>query len=231
MTLALVAGGSMSLILAVDVDGTLADLVGAVVRELSRRLGRRYQREQWRSYWLEETFAHDPAALELAQQLLQQPEFVAALLPLPWSAPTLRQLSLVGPARLLYLTARPSWGYELTGEWLRHHRFPHGPLVLVDRPEGKLTVLGELQASEPEATIVVIDDSPMVARLVAGPAGSSRVATRSDEVLLLRAGVILIDQPYNQECSYLLLRRARSWRQVPRLVQELVGVIEAMPAS
>lgn len=137
-----------NLLLAVDIDGTIAD-----ARERFREAGMEPHRDNKQEYveWLAKVQNHS--------SLLSDAPVTPMLALLP---------ALYGNAFVIYLTSREESWRETTERWLRKHKFPNYPLYM--RPSGNWQSSGEFKRDAIQMLldrhkclrqVALIDDDPL----------------------------------------------------------------------
>jgi len=167
---------------AFDIDGTLADFLGAAVPAFNQIWGRTVSLDQaYHAYDLATTFHVSPEAVGAALDRLG-PTIYGAARPYERAISATRVWARRDP-HMVYLTTRPVDTHDVTRLWLRQSGFPVAPLVHVARHDEKIQWV--LAHSDQSDVGYLIDDHPDVWH--AAQAVSDRVI------------VWLVRQPYNAE--------------------------------
>lgn len=165
---------------AVDIDDVLAKFAEAVHKALTARYPLVKPVAQWNSFlWADvNSIPYDDFV-----QLMIDDNLLATCLPVPGAVRAMQRIRESGTA-LVLITARGyhPQGYELTHDWLQHHKIPFDDLIIV--PKG----MSKAQASigkYPKGFSYMIDDN----------------AENLDH--MRNAGLVnntvLIDQPWNHD--------------------------------
>jgi 5'(3')-deoxyribonucleotidase len=118
-------------IIGLDVDGVVADLVGALLRALHDRTGQLLIPEQIHSFDLR-TMLGD--SMDIASDILSEKGFVRDIQPYPNAIDGIEQLRRIG--RVVFVTTpfhpSPTWSHERTAWLVKHTRARRRDIVLLD---------------------------------------------------------------------------------------------------
>ena len=193
----------MSLRIAVDVDGVLADHVGAVLSRLKKEYPGFDRTRESMTHWDEELPSLDTSLKPVIEQSESDPAFVREMEPIEGAVETMTALAEQGH-ELVIVTARPEENLAATHDWLEDRGIPH------NRKKSKSTN-GRMKTMADAA--VLIDDFP----------GHVQDFANSD-----RFG-ILFEQPWNKNHIADLIKSPRifaaeSWDKIP----EIIGSLETI---
>jgi uncharacterized HAD superfamily protein len=178
------------MMLGIDLDGTIANWLGQVVRQHNREFGTRLRESDitmWDFLHLTQ-FSNWPTLLRWAVER----ECYLKAEGYPLATRALRWLAQEGGHQIMYLTHRPWAAEKQTATWLARRGLFYGGVSFTS---DKTTWSG---------IDLWIDDAPHIA---------TRLVEKGQRVLLM-------DRPWNQEVQQgPLLRRVFTWRQVPAFVE------------
>ncbi len=186
----------------IDIDGTTADTVNALLEHINREHALALAYQDVRDYWVDDWLADQPPLAELRDRLIHDTEFYASLTPLPDAVEAVSWLT--GVTTCHFITARPAEFRAVSSAWLERVAFPAGLQVHCDGKKADL-------AQRLGLSHFIEDSAGQAQRLAA--AG-------------LR--VYLLDSPWNRQleapASELAaaggsIRRVASWRELHRLLQ------------
>ncbi len=191
--------------IALDLDGVVANLTPVVMRRLVERLGLEPADVR---YWDPEHYddvlaefperVRTPEAERILSEIYGDPETYREAHPMPHA---LEAAQWLARRKLLtaYITRRKPHTRDVTLEWLRERGFPMRPVHHVERPETKAEVAARLGVS------ILVEDSPREAREFA------------------EAGLtpILIEHRYNRSLTEPWVLRAGSWEALRGLLERL----------
>ena len=186
--------------IALDVDGVLADHVGAVLRKLSEEYPSFDRTRESMTHWAEDLPSIDSDLKLEIERAESEPDFIRNMEPVDGAVEITSTLANRGH-ELIIVTARPESSLSATHEWLESVGIPH-------RQEESKFTNGEMKT--PETAEVLIDDYP----------GHIESFTEDEKF------AILFEQPWNRDQATELEEStqifvAKSWDEIPELVTSI----------
>ncbi|RQW79418.1 MAG: hypothetical protein EHM14_08805 [Methanothrix sp.] len=136
--------------IAIDVDGVLADQVGAVLNVIEQEYGLRYSKSDVdRAHW---SFNGRDIWQEISR-LLDDHEYVLGISPIDGSIDAIRHLSRQESHDVFVVTARRPNAEKATREWLSHH-FPSLTKYFYARTGTKQTIPSDVLVDDFDLNIV-----------------------------------------------------------------------------
>jgi uncharacterized HAD superfamily protein len=177
---------------AIDIDNTIADTEGLILKRLNARFGTSYSRSQLTSWHVEKALDLNQEQTRFVAALLQDESFWRALKPLPQAAEGVEILS--SQDEIVYLTARPKAIADVTVQWLDHFNFPVGEMIL--GAADKAAYVREFHCD------AFVEDDPKQALRVAE---------------LPNVAVYMIAHRWNDTVNHPSITRVRGWRDLIQL--------------
>lgn len=178
-----------------DIDSTLAETSGALLKALNRQYGTKYKLGDWTDWDLSHCL-NVPGKAELNEfmdRLFNDGLFMFTCRPLPYAVDGVSLLAGLGD--VYYITSRHQDLADSTMSWLDRHNFPCGEIYMGVNDKASL-------AKELELNLCV-EDAPHHA------------------LKLARAGVgvFLLDWPWNQGVKHDLITRVQGWARIIALLE------------
>jgi uncharacterized HAD superfamily protein len=185
-----------SMIIGVDIDGTIKDTQRAAVEVHNRVLKRNVRVEDVKDFYLDRAYGLTPREAAKLWRKLEE-EIYTLGLPLKNAAEVLTRLAQKGHT-IYFITARPGMKNirKVTENWLKKHDFPYNGKNLIMSAQDKAK-----EAKKMEVELFFEDAPNHLLNLV-----KNKVPT------------VIVDAVYNRDFPY-ALPRITDWRQAYELVE------------